>query len=158
MLFSNFFADKMGGRIRKLGTAIFTDLSESVLKFPTSIIRVLSVDDHQGIWFEVPRPYVDISGMELAFPVTLHFYNKHCNYYVNVDGIAHIQPNLNGMTGGLVENVQGTNTKKLLIQVKMNYLEYSVRRIKNQINFYDRIIGSVISGLHNESSYYSAEN
>ncbi len=154
-MFSDLYFDKMGDRIEKLGTAIFSNSSESVLKFPTSIIHVLCVDDNQKIWFAVPKPYADISGMEMTFPVTLHFFNKNYNYYINVDGIASIISKLDDMPRELVKYTEEVDKNPLLIRVRVNYLEYSVRKIKAQMNFYDKIINSMRWVSYNESVHYS---
>jgi len=109
-------------QIQNLSTAIFSDFSSSILKFPTSIIHVLEVSKDGKLLFELPRPYTDISGMEASFPVALHFYNKKYNYYVNVDGLAHI--------------ISINNEAPLIVLVKMSHIKSFVRKRAKRVSSY----------------------
>ena len=63
-------------RIINLGSAIFFNLSESVLKLPTSIVRIIHVDDYGYIWFFMQKPQQQLNEFEKEFPVKLDFFRK----------------------------------------------------------------------------------
>ena len=48
----NFLQEK----IREIGSAIFFNQSDSVLKLPTSIVSTLKVDDYGFVWFFIQKP------------------------------------------------------------------------------------------------------
>jgi hypothetical protein len=77
-------------KINKLKTALFFDASSSVLKFPSSVINVMCVDDIGQVWFCMPSPVQSIDVFEKVFFCQLHFFSKGNNFYLNTTGIAHI--------------------------------------------------------------------
>lgn len=79
-----------GSRIKNLKTAIFSDLSTSILKFPTSIITVSRIDTSGNILFTARKPYTDMSNLKTKFFSQLQFYNKKDNYYITIRGKATI--------------------------------------------------------------------
>ena len=48
----NFLQEK----IQEIGSAIFFNLSDSVLKLPTRLVNTLKVDDYGFVWFFMQRP------------------------------------------------------------------------------------------------------
>jgi len=75
-------------RIMELQQALFYDESQSVLKFPTSIINVLHADDVDQIWFMVNRPLQHLNEFEKEFRARLDFFKKGKDYYLHVVGKA----------------------------------------------------------------------
>lgn len=75
-------------RIMELQHALFYNESQSVLKFPTSIIKVLHADDVDQIWFMVHRPLQHLNEFEKEFRARLDFYKKGKDYYLHVVGKA----------------------------------------------------------------------
>ena len=73
-------------KIMDLQQALFFNDSQSVLKFPISIINVLQVDDVDQVWFMVNRPAQDLKEFEREFRARLDFYKKGKNYYMHVSG------------------------------------------------------------------------
>lgn len=78
----------MQSRIMDLQQALFYYESQSVLKFPTSIINVLQVDDVDQVWFMVNRPAQHLNEFEKEFHARLDFYKKGKDYYLHVTGKA----------------------------------------------------------------------
>jgi hypothetical protein len=154
-MFSGTFPRGMGFKIKKLSTAIFFDFDDSVLKLPNSIVKVLYVGQGCEIWFSILKPYSDVSGMEKSFPVSLHFYNKNFDYYINVEGIAGIVSNTNEIPDKLAKQIGSLENDKLLIRVKMDHLEYFLRRKIGETNFYHTLINSMTRLLYNERGIYS---
>lgn len=126
-MFSDMHFDRIVEKIEQLQTAIFLDFSESIVKLPTSIIEITSINQARELFFPISRPYPDLSGMEKAFPVALHFYNKQCNYYVNLDGVGRL----------VTEYITG---KELLICVKINRMEYFEKGKNKSGNLFDPIV------------------
>lgn len=80
----NFLQEK----IREIGSAIFFNQSNSVLKLPTSIIQTLKVDDLGFIWFYMQKPKQDLREFDKEFPVRLDFFKKGKNCFLQVTGKA----------------------------------------------------------------------
>ena len=77
-------------KIQEIGSAIFFNLSQSVLKFPTSIVETLKVDDFGFVWFSIQKPKQDLREFDNEFPVRLDFFKKGKNYFLQVEGKAWI--------------------------------------------------------------------
>lgn len=73
-------------RIEEIGSAIFYNLSESVLKLPTSIVTTLKVDEFGFVWFMIQKPTQNLSEFEKEFPVKLDYYRKGTGYFLQVTG------------------------------------------------------------------------
>ncbi len=43
-------------KIQRIGSALFYNLSGGVLKFPTTIVSILKVDELANIWFFMNQP------------------------------------------------------------------------------------------------------
>ena len=80
--------NKLEREIQNLSTAIFSNESNSVLRIPTTVIRLSSIDIPGILVFPVSKPYENIDGMDLTFPATLQFYNKRFQYCIKVFGQA----------------------------------------------------------------------
>ncbi len=77
-------------KIQELGSAIFFNLSDAVLKFPTALINNPKADDFGFVWAWVPRPRQNIAEFENGFPVRLDFYRKGSSSFLKVSGTAWI--------------------------------------------------------------------
>lgn len=78
----NFLQEK----IQEIGSAIFFNLSNSVLKLPTSIVTTLKVDDYGFVWFFIQKPKQSLREFETEFPVRLDFFRKGSNCFLQVNG------------------------------------------------------------------------
>ncbi len=85
---TNHQLDFLKEKIQDLGSAIFFNLSDSVLKFPTSLVNSMQVDDYGYVWFWVQKPRQSIREFENGFPVRLDFYRKGKHYFLQVTGKA----------------------------------------------------------------------
>ena len=63
-------------KIKNLGSAIFFNQSDAVLKLPTSIVRIIHVDEYGYLWFFMQRPPQQLNEFEKEFPVKLDFFRK----------------------------------------------------------------------------------
>jgi hypothetical protein len=109
-------------KIKNLGSAIFFNQSDAVLKLPTSIVRIIHVDDYGYIWFFVQRPQQRLTEFEKEFPVKLDFFRKGIDYSLQVIGTGHIvndPEELLIVTTNIDEVKQFNPEKMVLIKVKM---------------------------------------
>ena len=74
--------------VKQLRYALFRDLRESYLKFPSCLISLVDADEEGRLIFSLRKPYADMSGFSTVFPVQLQFFNKNYHYYIIVSGLA----------------------------------------------------------------------
>jgi general stress protein 26 len=114
-------------KIMDLQQALFFNLSDAVLKLPTSIINALHVDDVGQVWFLVTRPSQNIAEFDKEFRARLDFYKKGKSFYMHVTGKASIVADpeeINSVTS-IAENVKPTaNSKMILVKLKINTIHY----------------------------------
>ena len=77
-------------KISDIKTAILYNLSEAIIKLPTSIVSTLKMDNEGQIWFLVNKPSYDVMIYDRQFPVRLDFYRKGYPFYLHVTGKASI--------------------------------------------------------------------
>ena len=114
-------------RIKNLGSAIFFNLSEAVLKLQTSIVRIVHVDEYGYIWFFVQKPQQQLNEFEKEFPVQLDFFRKGLDYSLQVIGkgcIVNDPEDLMVVTSSIDETRHFNPEKMILIKVKMTRADY----------------------------------
>lgn len=72
--------------ILKLRSALFYDISESVLRLPPTVVHTLDVDEAGQIWFVMPRPTQELSEFGTSFPVQLNYFRKQSTCSVQIGG------------------------------------------------------------------------
>ncbi|MDR3714240.1 MAG: hypothetical protein P4L51_15590 [Puia sp.] len=143
-MFPDISFEKVIRRIENLGTAIFWDFGRSEVKFPTSVVRIRSVNEGGEIWLTLPKPYPDSSGLDRSFPVGLHFYNKKYDYYVQVDGVGELITDIQKMPAPIEAYFSSLAEDELLIRVKMSRME-SFEKRKNEKSAWPFLRGSFYS-------------
>ena len=131
-------------KIENLGSAIFFNQSDAVLKLPTSIVRIINVDEYGYIWFFMQRPPQQLNEFEKEFPVKLDFFRKGLDYSLQVIGNGYIvnDPEEIFVITTNVDEVKKFNPNDMvLIKVKMTRADY-----------FDNITGSKSSWLQNALS------
>jgi hypothetical protein len=73
-------------KIRLIGSAIFFNQSDAVLKLPTTVVQILKVDDYGYAWFFVKKPYQDVKQFEQDFPVRLDCFRKGVDCFLQIAG------------------------------------------------------------------------
>ena len=109
-------------KIKNLGSAIFFNQSDAVLKLPTSIVRIIHVDEYGYIWFFVQKPQQQLTEFEKEFPVKLDFFRKGLDYSLQVIGTGHIVSDpeeLFIVTTNIDEVKQFNPARMVLIKVRM---------------------------------------
>jgi len=131
-------------KIKNLGSAIFFNQSDAVLKLPTSIVRILHIDEYGYIWFFVQRPLQQLTEFEKEFPVKLDFFRKGLDYSLQVMGNGYIvndPEELFIVTSNMGDVKQFDPAKMILMKVKMSRVDY-----------FDNISGSKSSWLQSAIS------
>lgn len=77
-------------KIKDINSAIFFNLSDAVLKFPTTLVSTLKVDDYGYVWFFVKKPKQNIKEFETEFPVRLDYFKKGTEYFLQIMGKAKV--------------------------------------------------------------------
>jgi hypothetical protein len=77
-------------KMSEIGTGLFYNFSENVMKTPTSIVQIRHSDREGNLYFDMPRPYRDMGGVEKSFFSKIQFFNRSCNMHVLADGYATI--------------------------------------------------------------------
>jgi general stress protein 26 len=118
-------------RIKNLGSAIFFNQSDAVLRLPTSIVRITHVDDDGYLWFFMQKPQQQLNEFEKEFPVKLDFFRKGLDYSLQVIGKACIinDPEEIATITTHIEEVSAAARqyhpdKLMLIKVKMTRADY----------------------------------
>jgi hypothetical protein len=109
-------------KIQDINSAIFFNLSDAVLKLPTSIITTLKVDEFGYVWFFVERPKQQLNEFEKEFPARMDYFRKGKDYSLQIMGKAWIvtDPEELAMAIDLSDEVkQKALSQMVLVKVKM---------------------------------------
>jgi len=127
----NFLQEK----IQEIGSAIFFNLSDSVLKLPTSLVSTLKVDDYGYVWFLVQKPKQSLTEFDKEFPVRMDFFKKGKDYFLQVMGKGWMvtDPEEIYTETTLPEEVrQAALNDMVLVKVKISKAEYYEKKPARQ--------------------------
>ena len=133
-------------KIQEIGSALFFNLSESVLKLPTSIVSTLKVDDYGFVWFFVQRPQQSLTEFDNEFPVRLDFFRKGkgCFLQVNGKGWVVADPEELNAFVTLPEHAKKLAMKEMvLVKVKIMRAEYFETRTAQRQSWWQSAVNSV---------------
>ena len=119
----NFLKEK----IQEIGSAIFFNQSDSVLKLPTSIVETVKVDDFGLVWFYVQKPRQDLREFDKEFPVRLDFFRKGKSYFLQIEGKAWMvndPEEINTLQEVLSAEEKAKMKDMILVKVKILKAEY----------------------------------
>jgi len=119
--------EQLHEKIKTLGSAIFFNQSDAVLKLSTSIVRIIHVDQYGYIWFFMQKPPQALNEFEKEFPVKLDFFRKGLDYSLQVIGkgcIINDPEELLTITANIGEIRQFNPEKMILLKVKMTRADY----------------------------------
>jgi len=121
-------------KIKEINSAIFFNLSDSVLKFPTTIVSTLKVDDYGYVWFFVKKPKQNINEFETEFPVRLDYFKKGTEYFLQIMGKAWVitdPEELNAFVL-LTDEMKGQDVNdSVLVKVKMMKADFQETQSRN---------------------------
>lgn len=148
-------------KIQEIGSAIFFNLSNSILKLPTSIVNTLKVDDYGYVWFYVQKPKQDLREFDKEFPVRMDFFRKGMNYFLQVMGKAWVvtDPEEMFVLPDDLRN-QPVDENSVLVKVKMLKAEYhdiSVQPRTKNSSWWQSAMNSVYTWFKNSSGSYRPE-
>ena len=115
-------------KIQGIGSALFYSMSDAVLKFPTSIVNTLKVDEMGNVWFFTNRPGQYLHEFDWEFPARMQFYRKGKGYFLQINGKACIvndPEEVNSLMVLPVETRKKAFNEMVLIKVKIGNVEYS---------------------------------
>jgi general stress protein 26 len=132
-------------KIREVGSAIFFNLSDSVLKLPTSVVSTLKVDDYGYVWFFVQKPKQTLQEFEMEFPVRLDFFKKGISYFLQVMGkgwVVNDPEEINAYVT-LPEDLKNINDgTMLLVKVKIMKAEYHESKTQSRASWWNSAVSS----------------
>lgn len=151
-------------RIEKIGSAIFYNLSEAVLKLPTSIVTSLNVDEYGFVWFCVQKPSQHLTEFEQEFPVKLDFYKKGAGYFLQVTGQGFVvtDPEEMNVYVTLPEEIKMLAINKVaLVKVKIQKADYHETKTSHRTHWWQTAVSYVTTWFRNnqyrpDSTYYPA--
>ena len=141
-------------KIEDLGSAIFFNLSESVLRFPTALVNSMQVDDFGYVWFWVQKPKQSIREFENGFPVRLDFYRKGKHYFLQVTGTAWVvtDPEEVALLDADAQKGKGTPAM-VLVKVKMLRAEYHETQTAHANSWWQNVVNAVASWFGSSNGY-----
>ena len=114
-------------KVNNIGSALFYSQQDSVLKFPTTIINALKVDELGQIWFHLNRPTQYLHAFDNQFNAELDFYRKGKGYYLKIYGKAFIvndPEEINGLIDWSDEINRAAMGKMILLKLKIQRVAY----------------------------------
>lgn len=144
-------------RIQEIGSALFYSMSSAVLKFPTTIVNTIKVDEFGNIWFFVNRPEQQLTEFDWEFPAQMQFYRKGKSYFLQIAGKACIvndPEEVNGLQGLPEDARLKAIHEMVLIKLKISvvqYHEYCETQLK--LNFWQKIYNWLFAPAAPSGSY-----
>lgn len=151
-------------KIREIGSALFFNLSESVLKLPTSIVSTLRVDDFAYVWFFVQKPQQRLNEFETEFPVRLDFFKKGSGCFLQVNGkgwVVSDPEELNSFESLDEEERKLAISEMVLVKVKIMRADYYETKTANQLTWWQSAVNTVTTWFRHSNTlrpevYYPA--
>jgi general stress protein 26 len=146
-------------RIEDIGSAIFYNLSNSVLKLPTSIVTSLQVDDYGFVWFCVQKPSQHLQEFEQEFPAKLDFYKKGKGYFLQVEGKGFVVSDPEEMNAYVTlpdEIKKLANNSVALVKVKIQKADYYVTKSAGKTSWWQSAYSTLTTWFRN--NHYRPDN
>jgi hypothetical protein len=151
-------------KIRDIGSALFFNLSESVLKLPTSIVSTLKVDDFGFVWFFVQKPMQNLKEFETEFPVRLDFFKKGSGCFLQVNGKGWVVSDPEEMNSFVTlpgDAKKLAMNEMVLVKVKIMRAEYYETKTLNQQSWWHNAMTTVTAWFRHSNTlrpdvYYPA--
>ena len=147
----NFLQEK----IKEIGSAIFFNQSDAVLKLPTSLVSTLQVDDYGFVWFFVQRPKQSLQEFDKEFPARLDFFRKGSTCFLQVSGKGWLVTDpeeMNHLEGMTEEARHMAIHEMVLVKVKILKAEYYEPRAAVRHSWWQQAVNSVVT-LFGSKSY-----
>jgi len=119
-------------KVRDLENALFFSTSDTVLKIPPCVVKILRIDEFGQLWFVVPRPTQFIHTFDKIFQAKLDFFRKGRDYYLKILGKAYIinDPEEVNSIEGLSEAIKqkARRNELVILKVKMTHVDYAEKK------------------------------
>lgn len=156
----NFLQEK----ILEIGSAIFFNLSDSVLRLPTSLVNTLKVDDFGFVWFFVQKPRQELKEFETEFPVRMDFFRKGSGCFLQVNGKGWVVTDPEEMNAfdGLPQDAKKTAMNEMvLVKVKIMRAEYYETKTDARSSWWQNAVNSISTWFRHSNNlrpdvYYPA--
>jgi len=151
----NFLQEK----IQSIGSAIFFNLSDSVLKLPTSLVTTLKVDDYGYVWFMMQKPRQQLKEFEPEFPVRLDFFRKGTTCFLQVNGKGWVVTDpeeMNSFTDVAEAYRQPGSQDMVLVKVKIMKAEYYETK-STRHSWWQQAVSTVSTWFRNSNNGYRPE-
>ena len=151
-------------KIEQIGSAIFFNQSESVLKLPTSLVANIKVDDFGYLWFFVKKPKQNVQEFDNEFPVRMDFFKKGVEYFLQVNGKGWVVTDPEEQSTFL-EMFNDTDASQLedmvLVKVKMLKAEYYETQMRTKHSWWQSAVSTMTAWIRSTnnvgtSTYYPA--
>ncbi len=146
----NFLQEK----IQEIGSAIFFNLSDSVLKLPTSIVNKVKVDDYGYVWFYLQKPKQNLKEFDLEFPVRMDFFRKGQSSFLQVNGKAWVvsDPEAVNTMAYLPDAKPNFSDDMVLVKVKILKAEYFETKTTSQ-SWWQNAMTTFTTWFRNSNNY-----
>ncbi len=141
-------------KIKLIRSAIFFNLSDSVLKLPTSLVTTLKVDDFGYVWFFVKKPNKNLMDFETEFPVRLDYFKKGVDYFLQIMGKAMVVTDPEEINSVLADAGQGLtlDSDMVLVKVKMLKAEFYEAQARAKSSWFSHALNSVTTWFRSPNS------
>lgn len=143
-------------KIMEIKTAILFNLSDSVLKFPTTIVSTVKTDEFGYVWFYVKKPKQDIREFETEFPVRLDYFKKGKECFLQIMGKAWVITDPEELTNfiSLNEEMAGQVSEDMvLVKVKMMKADYQETGNRTGSSWWASAFGSIFTWFRGSNAY-----
>lgn len=133
-------------KIQQIGSAIFFNQSDAVLKLPTSLVNTIKVDDFGYVWFMIKKPNQYIQQFESEFPARMDFFKKGVDYFLQVTGkgCVVIDPEESDCFFQLYEDLNVSGMKDMvLVKVKIMKAEYYETQTRVKGSWWQNAVNTV---------------
>ncbi|MGE5519211.1 MAG: hypothetical protein ACM3VS_04715 [Candidatus Dadabacteria bacterium] len=131
-------------KIEEIGSAIFTNESEGILKLPSSIITRLKVDDYGYVWFWVQKPYKQLQEFDSGFPVRLDFFRKGVDYYIQAEGNGFVVTDPEEvLTYGQFDD--SVNNDMVLVKIKLLKVDYRETKVPQRVMWWESALNTIVN-------------
>jgi general stress protein 26 len=142
-------------KIKLIRSAIFFNLSDSVIKLPTSLVTTLKVDDFGYVWFFVKKPNKNLMDFEKEFPVRMDYFKKGVDHFLQIMGKAFVVTDPEELNSVLAEAGHGLtlDSEMVLVKVKMLKAEFyeSQTRLKSA-SWFSQALSSVTTWFRSSNN------
>jgi hypothetical protein len=139
-------------RILDLRTALFYDVSESVLRLPPTVIHTIDADESGQLWFIMPRPKQQVSEFDTSFPAQLNYFKKNTTHSLQIIGRGYIVHDPEELCSWMMLHPELPSIGEESILVKVTILKVEVQEWIPATSILEKTIHTFLSWCNMVSS------